>query len=232
MPVKSKTFSLSGVGYAAAISAAWLNTYYIVILSWALFYLVSSFNSVLPWSHCNNWYNTETCRSEYDRPLCSNVTNASTEVAYTNGVLPSTAMSILVTPNQTDCDAGDINYTSPVREFWEWVPQLAVKKQLSIPCDLCAVYVEKWVSWLCVTLAVLACRRNCLQITDGIDEPGTLRWQLCLTLLFAWIVCYFCIWKGVKWTGKVCVPKYYQPYSTIYNLKLLFTTSSNDHSSF
>ncbi|KAH0617058.1 hypothetical protein JD844_028672 [Phrynosoma platyrhinos] len=45
--------------------------------------------------------------------------------------------------------------------------------------------------------------RRALKITDGIHNLGTVRWELALCLLLAWIVCYFCIWKGVKSTGKV-----------------------------
>lgn len=46
-------------------------------------------------------------------------------------------------------------------------------------------------------------RRRVLGITSGIHELGTVRWELALCLLLAWVICYFCIWKGVKYTGKV-----------------------------
>ncbi|KAM6096666.1 sodium- and chloride-dependent GABA transporter 2 isoform 3-T3 [Chlamydotis macqueenii] len=45
--------------------------------------------------------------------------------------------------------------------------------------------------------------RRVLKISDGIQHLGSLRWELVLCLLLAWIICYFCIWKGVKSTGKV-----------------------------
>uniref|UniRef100_A0A6I8NXC9 Transporter n=1 Tax=Ornithorhynchus anatinus TaxID=9258 RepID=A0A6I8NXC9_ORNAN len=45
--------------------------------------------------------------------------------------------------------------------------------------------------------------RRVLKISAGIHDLGALRWELALCLLLAWIICYFCIWKGVKSTGKV-----------------------------
>ncbi|CAB1315280.1 unnamed protein product, partial [Coregonus sp. 'balchen'] len=45
--------------------------------------------------------------------------------------------------------------------------------------------------------------RRILGLSGGIEEIGNIRWDLSLCLLLSWIICYFCVWKGVKSTGKV-----------------------------
>lgn len=45
--------------------------------------------------------------------------------------------------------------------------------------------------------------RRVLRLSSGIDHIGSLNGDLVLCLFVAWVICYFCIWKGVKSTGKV-----------------------------
>lgn len=54
-------FYSTGIGYASVVIVQFLNIYYIVILGWALFYMFASFTSKLPWSHCDNPWNTPQC---------------------------------------------------------------------------------------------------------------------------------------------------------------------------
>ncbi|XP_052780415.1 sodium- and chloride-dependent creatine transporter 1-like isoform X2 [Mya arenaria] len=46
-------------------------------------------------------------------------------------------------------------------------------------------------------------RRHVLQLSDGIDSPGSVVWELALSLLVVWMLVYFCVWRGIKWSGKV-----------------------------
>ncbi|CAC5374384.1 Sodium- and chloride-dependent neutral and basic amino acid transporter B(0+),Sodium- and chloride-dependent taurine transporter,Sodium-dependent noradrenaline transporter,Sodium-dependent proline transporter,Sodium-and chloride-dependent glycine transporter 1,Sodium-dependent neutral amino acid transporter SLC6A17,Sodium- and chloride-dependent GABA transporter ine,Sodium- and chloride-dependent GABA transporter 3,Sodium- and chloride-dependent betaine transporter,Sodium- and chloride-dependent GABA trans len=42
-----------------------------------------------------------------------------------------------------------------------------------------------------------------LDITDGIEDSGSLRWQLFICLSLAWLCVFLCLFKGVKVLGKV-----------------------------
>ncbi|XP_045762984.1 uncharacterized protein LOC123865794 [Maniola jurtina] len=50
-----------GVGFCAVMVAFYVSFYYNVIIGWALYFLVSSARSELPWLHCDNSWNTEQC---------------------------------------------------------------------------------------------------------------------------------------------------------------------------
>src|SRR5690348_11958802 len=130
--------------------AFWLNTFYIVVLSWAMYYVYSALAyDDVPWRTCENPWNSLVCRSEY-------------ELAKEYRTCAATAIDA-----EKECYVNTTGLQSPVNEFWE---------------------------------------RQVLQVTDGLHNPGEIRWPLALTLFLAWLACYFCIWKGVKWTGKVSNP--------------------------
>ncbi|XP_033742250.1 sodium- and chloride-dependent taurine transporter-like [Pecten maximus] len=60
--------------------------------------------------------------------------------------------------------------------------------------------------------------RKVLQLSDGVDHPGNIKWDLALCLLLAWIIIYFCIWKGIKSSGKVMYFTATSPYVLMFVL--------------
>ncbi|XP_057188990.1 sodium- and chloride-dependent GABA transporter 2-like [Triplophysa rosa] len=122
-----------GIGYAGQLILVYSCMCYIIILAWALFYLIFSFIPQLPWASCDNTWNTDDCVN-------------------------------LAARNQTLNHTARMNSISAATEFWE---------------------------------------RRVLVLSGGIEQMGTINWKIVLCLIPMWITCYFCIWKGVKSTGKV-----------------------------
>jgi len=54
-------------------------------------------------------------------------------------------------------------------------------------------------------MIVFDCRRGVLglHLSQGLEHIGQPRWQLVLCLMAVFTIMYFCIWKGVKTSGKV-----------------------------
>ncbi|XP_025088321.1 sodium- and chloride-dependent taurine transporter-like [Pomacea canaliculata] len=68
-----------------------------------------------------------------------------------------------------------------------------------------------------------------LSISGGIDQVGTVKWDLALCLLLAWIVVYACICKGIRSSGKVMYVTATSPY--VFMLILLVRNSMLDGAS-
>ncbi|TTF87019.1 Sodium- and chloride-dependent creatine transporter 1 [Bagarius yarrelli] len=134
-----------GLGYSSTVIVFFCNTYYIMVLAWGFYYLIKSFTTVLPWSTCTNYWNTDTCIEYFHQDTCAN-----------SSVFNNTFQ------NKT-CEELE-NATSPIIEFWE---------------------------------------NKVLRISDGLDNPGEINWEITLCLMAVWVLVYFCVWKGVKSTGKV-----------------------------
>ncbi|XP_054272616.1 sodium- and chloride-dependent GABA transporter ine-like [Macrosteles quadrilineatus] len=45
--------------------------------------------------------------------------------------------------------------------------------------------------------------RKVLQLSAGIDKPGTVRWEIAACLFLVWVIVYFALWKSVRSTGRV-----------------------------
>lgn len=91
----------SGLGYASMVIVFFCNTYYIMVLAWGFYYLIKSFNSVLPWSTCDNPWNTPNCIETFHHQECKNGSWA----------------NVTVSGNLTCADLADAR--SPIIEFWE-----------------------------------------------------------------------------------------------------------------
>lgn len=127
-----------GAGVATVVISFFLTTYYIVIITWAMYFILSSFTTELPWRNCDNSWNTADCWDgiSIGKQFISNFTNNS----HTSS--PRT----------------------PSEEFF---------------------------------------KIRLLNESESFENFGTPRMDLLVFVVIAWMIVYFCIWRGVKSTGKI-----------------------------
>ncbi|KAE8288562.1 Sodium-dependent dopamine transporter [Larimichthys crocea] len=111
-----------GVGFTVILISLYVGFYYNVIISWALFYLFSSFTGQLPWVYCNNTWNSPNCSDWADNSSVSDIYKA--------------------TPAQEYFDALGV----PITDYSFEDCQLAMAEgQLRLPVDTCLLEYAKLV---------------------------------------------------------------------------------------
>jgi hypothetical protein len=53
-----------GIGYASLATNCFLALYYNVLIAYCFYYLIASFQLIVPWSTCGNWWNTALCTDQ------------------------------------------------------------------------------------------------------------------------------------------------------------------------
>lgn len=110
-------FLFAGVGYGMVIISGIVCVYYNIIITWTLYFLYMSFRAILPWSSCDNSWNTENCYLHSD--------NETTDVNSTSFMWNATSVGnmtheLLKYVNKTDMLKNEtVKQITPSEEFWE-----------------------------------------------------------------------------------------------------------------
>uniref|UniRef100_T1J4W0 Transporter n=1 Tax=Strigamia maritima TaxID=126957 RepID=T1J4W0_STRMM len=145
-----------GVGFCAVLVAFYASFYYNVIICWSFYFLFSSFSAELPWTHCNNTWNTEFCWDGRDHSNFSRI-NTSFSINQTLGE-NSTNYSIDAIPTSA----------SAAREYFERaVLELHLSDGIHDLGDL------KWQLVLCLMLVYIILY---LALFKGVKSSGKVVW--------------------------------------------------------
>lgn len=168
-----------GVGFSMLVVSFLCCVYYNVIIAWCLYYMFKSFASIVPWANCDNWWNTPNCNGgSVNNTELMNSTSCINDTASIVGNLTGNASTPLV-----KCLTTTINVTTNDTATSSNVTSLATVGGNSPSKEFWENYV--------------------LQITDNMEDLGSMRVELLVALIVAWILVYFCLWKGIKSSGKV-----------------------------
>ncbi|CAL9689121.1 unnamed protein product [Knipowitschia caucasica] len=89
-----------GVGYGMMVVSTYIGIYYNVVICIAFYYFFMSMTNLLPWTYCNNPWNTADCSGVVDSG------------SYVNSSLANATSTLLTAVNRT-------KRTSPSEEYWK-----------------------------------------------------------------------------------------------------------------
>lgn len=175
---------LKGIGASICVIACLVSWYYNTIVSWAVYFLFSSFTNSPPWLSCNNTWNTENCTTFKDRILQYSKECTSKYFPYNETMINSTAL-------MNDTNAGItihlVNSSTYSRSHCRLVKQ---------EDDAAATYAT--------AASTEFFERNVLELqhSDGLADVGGVKVTLALCLFGVFFIVYFALWKGIKSSGK------------------------------
>ncbi|EAT37969.1 AAEL010106-PA [Aedes aegypti] len=176
-----------GIGYAVVLIAFYVDFYYNVIIAWSLRFFFASFTSQLPWTLCDNSWNTILCKPfEFGGP---NKTAVAATVASVNGTFANTSIAL---SNET------VKFASAASEYFNrYILELDKSAGLH---DLGTI---KWDMALCLLAVYLICY---FSLWKGISTSGKVVW---FTALFPYAVLLILLVRGITLPGSADGIKYY-----------------------
>ncbi|KAK0078527.1 hypothetical protein PV326_009302, partial [Microctonus aethiopoides] len=167
--------AFGGLGVCTLVVIGLITIYYMVIVSWTLFYIFVSFNPNPGWAYCNNDFNTARCYSGLEDKLCQ-TTNSST--IFFN----KTCMAISdICANLGYDNGGNVthcfNQTNSIELRKLYKPILSSEEYFND--YVLGIRGATWDNW------------------------GGIRWELLGCLTLSWIICYLCLIKGLQSVGKI-----------------------------
>ncbi|KAL0122365.1 hypothetical protein PUN28_007235 [Cardiocondyla obscurior] len=183
-----------GIGYAVVLIAFYVDFYYNVIIAWSLRYFFASFATMLPWTSCDNDWNTPLCR-EFDANISYALEDMTSEINENFG--NNTRLLVDLGSDAVAQSTMD-NHTSAAHEYFNRaILELHQSEGLH---DLGAI---KWDIALCLLVVYLVCY---FSLWKGISTSGKVVW---FTALFPYAVLLILLIRGVTLPGSTEGIRYY-----------------------
>lgn len=187
-----------GIGYSVVLIAFYVDFFYNVIIAWSLRFFFASITDVLPWTTCNNTWNTPGCK-----PFEANYTRSTVAPSLVSStILPLVNSTSIAISNQTTLNATVQNvsnsFSSASSEYFNRFI-LEIHESDGIH-DLGII---KWEMATCLLIVYLICY---FSLWKGISTSGKVVW---FTALFPYAVLFALLIRGITLPGSAEGIKYY-----------------------